>query len=45
MEGVNSHELKVGDNIFSMTDVIMFDREDEVGLEIISIDENQNDSS
>ena len=41
MEGVNSHEIKVGDNLFSMTDAIMFDREDEVGLEIISIDENQ----
>ena len=35
MEGVNSHEIKVGDNLFSMTDAIMFDREDEVGLEII----------
>jgi len=41
MEGVNSHEIKVGDNLFSMTDAIMFDREDEVGLEVISIDENQ----
>ena len=41
MEGVNSHELKVGDNIFSMTDAIMFDRADEVGLEIVSINENQ----
>ena len=41
MEGVNSHEIKVGDNLFSMTDAIMFDREDEVGLEVVSIDENQ----
>jgi len=41
MEGVNSHEIEVGDNLFSMTDAIMFDREDEVGLEVISIDENQ----
>ena len=41
MEGINSHEIKVGDNLFSMTDAIMFDREDEVGLEVVSIDENQ----
>jgi hypothetical protein len=40
MEGVNSHEIKVGDNLFSMTDAIMFDRKDEVGLEIISVEEN-----
>ncbi len=40
MEGVNSHEIKVGDNLFSMTDAIMFDREDEVGLEILSVEEN-----
>ena len=40
MEGVNSHELKVGDSLFSMTDAIMFDRTDDVGLEIISINEN-----
>ena len=37
---VNSHEIKVGDNLFSMTDAIMFDRKDEVGLEIISVEEN-----
>ena len=41
MEGINSHEIKVGNNLFSMTDAIMFDREDEVGLEVVSIDENQ----
>ena len=40
MEGVNSHEIKVGDNLFSMTDAIMFDRKDEVGLEIIYVEEN-----
>tara|TARA_B100000902_G_scaffold82384_1_gene86969 strand:- start:9992 stop:10987 length:996 start_codon:yes stop_codon:yes gene_type:complete len=41
MQGVNSHEIKVGDNLFSMTDAIMFDRKDKVGLEVVSIDENQ----
>jgi len=40
MEGINSHELKVGDNLFSMTDAIMFDRADEMGLEIMSVKEN-----
>ena len=40
MEGINSHEIKVGDSLFSMTDAIMFDRTDDVGLEIISINEN-----
>ena len=42
MEGVNSHELKVGDNLFSMIDAIMFDRADEVGLEIMSVKENSD---
>ena len=42
MEGVNSHEIKVGDNLFSMTDAIMFDRADEVGLEIMSVKENSD---
>ena len=40
MEGTNSHELKVGDNLFSMKDAIMFDRADEIGLEIVSVEEN-----
>ena len=40
MEGVNSHELKIGDSLFSMTDAIMFDRQDESGLEIVDINEN-----
>jgi hypothetical protein len=40
MEGVNSHEIKIGDSLFSMTDAIMFDRQDESGLEIMDINEN-----
>jgi len=40
MEGINSHEITIGDSLFSMTDAIMFDRQDESGLEIMEINEN-----
>ena len=40
MEDIETHEIKLGDSIFSMLDGIMFDRQDEVGLEIVSIEEH-----
>ena len=40
LEGLNSHEFKVGDSLMTMTDAIMFDRQNEVGLEIVEIKEN-----
>ena len=40
MEDIETHELTVGDSIFSMLDGIMFDRQDEIGLEIVSIEEH-----
>ena len=40
LEGLNSHEFKVGDSLMTMTDAIMFDRQNEVGLDIVEIKEN-----
>jgi hypothetical protein len=40
MQDIETHELTVGDSVFSMLDGIMFDRQDEMGLEIVSIEEH-----
>jgi|TARA_B100001094_G_scaffold314159_1_gene352737 hypothetical protein len=40
MEDIETHELTVGDSVFSMLDGIMFDRQDEMGLEIVSVEEH-----
>ena len=40
LEGLNSHEFKVGDSLMTMTDAIMFDRQNEVGLDTLEIKEN-----
>ena len=40
MEKIETHELSVGDRIFSMMDGIMFDRQDTMGLEIVSVTEH-----
>ena len=40
MQDIETHEIAIGDSIFSMLDGIMFDRQDEMGLEIVSIEEH-----
>jgi hypothetical protein len=40
MEGINTHEIIVGDKIMNETDCLHFDKQDVIGSEIISISEN-----
>ena len=40
MQDIETHEIAIGDSIFSMLDGIMFDRQDEMGLEIVSVEEH-----